>query len=142
MTTIVTPKQNAYLKKIDHEGGMSTREAAEAMDVTMATADKMLRKLKVKGLINSEQGLCKMGRQHTHTIVIPYEQMVADGLLIQCVTYGHKIPEEEIQHAATLRNEGLVGQRLIDQHHRLYPARPKSSVQNIIATAVQRGLCR
>ena len=136
MTIEVTPKQNEYL--IELEKGPKT---SHDFGATVATADKMLRKLRAAGLINSTQ-MQGRGNQLEHSLTKPYPELLKKGLIVSKKTTGHIISEEEILYIAILRNAGMTGRELRDQHSKVYPHRVGKKIGNIVDKARHEGLCR
>jgi len=102
---------------------------------------KILKKLRDAGLVQSEQ---KQGRGNVHIHALTalyYDSRIVVG--ITRTRTGTGVSEGEIFYAAILRNSKLVGQRLTDQYHKVYPDRsPNSILSTVVGKAKARGLCR
>jgi len=138
----VTKKQNEYLLKLA-TGPKTTNEIRMEIMVKMATAGKMINKLKDAGLVESTRRHDSRGNVLNHRLVTPYKEMVKNGLIITNKTTGTPIREEEILYAAILRNGGLTGRRLTDQFIKVFPRRAKKTIiKHIVTKARLGGLCR
>ena len=132
----VTPKQNEYLLELDN-GPKLSRE----FNNPTARAYKMLCKLRSAGLVEATISN-ERKNEYTYSLAIPYTEMVENGLKISNGVSKRKIPDEEILYAATLRNAGLIGQRLTSVFRMKYPDRSKHGIKNIINKARNKRWCR
>lgn len=130
----VTPKQNEYLKKLD-TGPKTTRD----FGASMASAAKMLIKLRNEGLVKATQAEQK--NKLIYTLTKPYSELVKEGLTVIEREDGRIIPPEEVLYAAILRNAGMTGRRLRDQYRKQY-SRTGGGISNIVSKARKEGLCR
>lgn len=137
----VTPKQNEYLLQLA-TGPKTTQDLMRSFMASMATASKMLKIIRDAGLIESPHAEGATGNVRIHSLISPYDQMIKAGLTV--TTHNGRIPisEDEILYAAILRNAGLIGQQLHEQHRKVYPDRSAAGIKNIVMTARRRGLCR
>ena len=139
--TRITPKQNEYLLELA-TGPKTTQDLMRSFMVSMATASKMLKIIRDAGLIESPHAEGIQGNVRVHSLITPYDEMVKNGLIV--TNYNRSIPilDEEILYAAILRNAGLTGQRLQEQHRKVYPNRAANGIKGIVLTARKRRLCR
>lgn len=142
---LITPRQNEYLLQLS-TGPKTTRDLVLDMMLSGHSVSKMLKKLRNAGLIRSSQLRGAPGNVHIHELTAPYAN-----LNIFITTGGHGsgssthavIPNKEVLYAAILRNAGLIGQRLTNQYHEVYPDRSASCVlKQVVQEAKRRGLCR
>lgn len=132
----VTKKQNEYLLQLK-DGPKTTNDLMRDIMVSMATAGKIIAKVRDKGLVVSSRVPGVRGKLFEHTLVRPYNEL---NIVIQNGTR-NQTPEAEILYAAILRNGGLVGQRLSDQFKKVFPHRVKlKSIKHIVDKARNRGL--
>jgi len=135
----VTSKQNEYLRHLE-SGPKTKKDLMGIMGVTTDTAGMMIKKLKDAGLVTSDR--IGTGNALEHKLIMPYFEMAQNGLVVRDNKTGTAIPEEEIYHAAILRNENLTGQRFINRYLKKFPNRPPKTIGNIVAMARRRRLCR
>lgn len=132
----VTKKQNEYLLQLA-DGPKTTNDLMRSIMVSMATAGKIIAKVRDKGLVKSSRVPGARGKVFEHTLVKPYKEL---NIIIQNGT-GNQITEAEVLYAAILRNGGLVGQRLSDQFKKVFPDRMKTrTIKHIVDKARKRGL--
>lgn len=134
----VTTKQNAYLKFLAG-GAKLAKDFRIEFNVTTASANKILCKLRNDGLVRSERAYGTQGNAYNYMLTAPYSEL---DIIIRDNATGAPITDAEVQYAAKLRNAGMTGQQLKDQHRKLYPHRSPRAIGNIVMTARTRGLCR
>ena len=134
----VTPTQDAYLQELA-AGPLTSRDFALSRTVSASSVAKTIRRLRDKGLVQSTRVGGVQGNIHLHELTMPYSEM---DIVVRPYCKPVSISDEEIQHAAKLRNSGLTGQELIETHQKTYPERPAKSVLNMVSTARERRLCR
>ena len=135
----VTKKQNEYLLQLK-DGPKTTNDLMRSFMISMATASKMLKIIRDAGLIESPHAEGVQGNVRVHSLITPYDEMVGNGMIVS--TTARSITDKEILYAAILRNAGLTGQRLHDQHQKVFPNRTAGGIKNIVITARKRRLCR
>ena len=111
----ITQRQNEYLLALE-DGPKVTRDFVLLFGVTNQSAGKMIHRLRSLGLVVSSEGHIPQ-----HQLVRSYPELVADGLVIGDRRLRCSIPYEEFEYVAQLRDEGLVGQRLIDRYLKQFP---------------------
>jgi DNA-binding MarR family transcriptional regulator len=134
---IVTKKQNEYLLQLA-TGPKTTNDLMRSIMVSMATAGKIIAKVRDKGLIVSSRIPGTRGKVFEHTLVKPYSKL---NIIIRNGTR-NQTTEEEILYAAILRNAGLIGQRLAEQFRKVFPNRKPAAIKNNVMKARERRLCR
>jgi len=135
----VTTTQNEYLKELA-DGPKTTRDIVLSRGVRMKSASKVFKKLRDAGLITSTRVKGTQGNINSHELTSPYEEL---NIVVRNNHRNGGVPvsEEEIQYAAALRKEGLIGQRLINKYHTRFPDRiPKTILNFVIPKARARGL--
>lgn len=139
---IITHQQNKYVEVL--EGGeKTTREVAECISVTMASAGKMLHRLVLKGIVISTRMQGVYGFRNVHSLVMSYNELINQGMVVKNYhNNGNNISREEILYAAILRNAGLTGRELYAQYQKLYQHRTASSISGILMKARRKKLCR
>ena len=141
----VTSRQNEYLKELA-TGPKLNNELILAMMVSQKGVSHMMRVLKGKGLVQSAHAPSTgRGSTQVHSLTKSYDAILADGLEIVRTTHRNDskpIKSEEIAYIAELRRSGLVGQRLVAAHQRLFPERNANGVRHVVKKAVKEGLCR
>lgn len=136
--TVVTEKQNEYLLHLA-KGPMTTNDLMLKILVSMATAAKIIKKIRDQGLIESSKVPGTRGKVHLHTLVKPYSEL---NIVIHNGN-GDPLLNEELFYAAILRNAGMTGQQLTDQYTKVFPDRTKKTIiKNIIIKARRAKLCR
>ena len=135
----ITHKQNEYLLELA-TGPKTTNDLMRSFMVSMATASKMLKIIRDAGLIESPHAEGVQGNVRIHSLITPYDEMVENGLIVS--TTARSITDKEILYVAILRNGGLTGQQLQEQHRKVYPNRAANGIKSIVATARKRKLCR
>ena len=136
----ITPKQNEYLLQLA-TGPKTTNDLMRSFMISMATASKMLKIIRDAGLIESPHVEGVQGNVCVHSLITPYDEMVENGMIVS-TTARSSITDKEILYAAILRNAGMTGQRLHDQHQKVFPNRTAGGIKNIVITARKRRLCR
>ena len=139
MSMKVTSKQNKYLLQLE-SGPKTKKDLMGTIGVTKDTAGMMIKKLKDAGLVTSERP--GTGNALEHSLLSPYFKLVQNGLVVRDNKIGIAISEEEIHYAAILRNENLIGQRLINKYLEKFPNRSPKTIGNIVDQARAKGLCR
>ena len=137
--TQVTSKQNEYLLELA-TGPKTTNDLMRSFMISMAAASKILKIIRDAGLIESPHAEGVQGNVRVHSLITPYDEMVENGMIVS--TTARSITDKEILYAAILRNAGLTGQRLHDQHQKVFPNRAANGIKGIVLTARKRKLCR
>lgn len=136
--TVVTKKQDEYLQHLA-TGPMTTNDLMREVMVSMATAAKIIKKLRDQELITSSKVPGAKGKVLLHTLVKPYSDL---NIVIHNGN-GDPLLNEEIIYVAILRNAGMTGQRLTDQFIKVFPHRTKKTIiKNILIKARSAKLCR
>ena len=129
-----TTRQYEYLKTLKG-GPKTTEEISKIVKVEVHTTWKMLNRLRDKKLVrrNGE------GKNTRYALCVDL-----DSLEITKYEYrngGRKITDEEKAFARELRENGLVGLRLVDKYHERYPDRSRAGIEHVIAVVRREG-CR
>lgn len=137
----VTPRQNEYLRELA-DGPKTTQDLVLSRMVSAKSVGKMIKILRDKGLVLSAAIPTHRGNPQRYRLVKSYPMLVLDGLTVVATTKHNTIPNIELYYAAGLRTGGLIGQRLIVAHQRLFPERNANGVRHVVEKAVKKGLCR
>jgi len=135
----VTKTQNEYLKELI-DGPKTTRDIVLSREISMKSASKVLKKLRDAGLITSTRVKGTPGNVNIHELTASYADL---NIIVKNNHRNGGVPvsEEELQYAAILRKEGLIGQRLIDKYHTRFPDRlPLTILNYVVPKARAQGL--
>lgn len=139
MTIEVTQRQNEYLKELA-AGPKTTQDLVFELMISAKPISKMIKMLRDKGLVQSKPLPKRNGHPLLHSLTNSYDELVRDGLTV--VSKNNAIPDAELQYAAELRDEGLVGQRLTGKYRKRFPERSHNSALYVVDKAIAEGLCR
>jgi len=137
----ITHTQNEYLLQLEKNGTMTTRDLMLDRMVTMDSAGKIIKKLKEAGLVESTRQYGGQGNILIHRLKQPYSKLIVD-VRVSKKLPAVPVPAEEILYVAILRNAGMVGQELSNQHLKVFPGRARLGISNIVEKARKEGLCR
>lgn len=137
--TQVTSKQNEYLLYLK-DGPKTSRDFILEFMVSAPNINKRLGKLQNAGLVQSTRAPGTRGNVHNYELTAPYHDLSL--IVVNNNRTGNPILDEEILYAAILRNGLMTGQRLKNQYRKLFPDRTPGAINNIVATARKRRLCR
>jgi len=139
--TIVTQRQNEYLKELDTRA-KSTQDLMLSLMILRPSVSKVIKKLRDAGLVKSNRVPGVQGNVYKHELAARYEDL---NIVVVNQPGGPQttITDAEICYAGELRRAGWTGQALVQQYQKRYPYRNKSSIMNNIVTkAKKKGLCR
>ena len=139
--THLTLRQNEYLRELAR-GPKTTTDLMRIFEVSQSSAGRMTKLLREKGMVEARRLPGVRGNILLYSLTAPYNELVPNGFAIPDAHPTPPITDAEIMYAADLRNEGLLGQRLIEKYHQQFPERPSSSVQLTVIKARERHLCR
>ena len=136
----VTPRQNEYLKELA-DGSKTTQDLVFAFEVSAKSISRMICILRDKGLVESRLAPATgRGGTRIYSLTRSYAELVGEGLKVVARTPHRRISEAELQYATELREAGMVGQRLVEAHHKRFPERKAAGVRHIIEIVRKRGV--
>ena len=139
--TIVTQRQNEYLKELD-TGAKSTWDLMLSLMISRPSVSKIIKKLRDAGLVKSNRVPGVQGNVYEHELAARYEDL---NIVVVNQPGGPQttITDAEICYAGELRRAGWTGQALVQQYQKRYQYRNKSSIMNrVVIKARKKGLCR
>lgn len=131
----VTKRQYEYLKAIEGTA-KATIEIATLVGTPRRTTRKMVNLLIDKGLVQRNGS----SKSTTYTLKSNVDLTTLE-IGRTHINGGQAITDDEKEFAVKLRKNGLVGQQLIDEYHKLYPSRSPAGIANVISV-IRRGGCR
>lgn len=135
----VTRGQYQYVTALK-DGACTTRDLALSFCVSIGYVSRVIQSLRDSGVIKSYRKKGAHGNVQQHELIVEYSSVQPRGNLYR--NSREPIPDEEVEYAAELRKEGLVGQRLTSKYRERYPERThKSILNNIVPKAIKRGMC-
>ena len=132
----VTPRQNEYLNELA-KGQRTARELMSIFGVTAPSVRKIMRRLIELDLAKSYGRIA-----HVYELATSYDTLELKVVRARPGRKDNLITEDEIQHAAYLRNEGMTGYELVVEFQKTYPSRTNNSLKGLVRLAKVRGLCR
>ena len=132
----ISSRQNEVLQALS-DGDTSSDNIADKLGLPRRAVTRTLRKLRDYGLVRKQ----RLGRNdYVYSLVAPYQDLqffVSDGHT------WHPVSDDEARYYAILRNSGLTGHRLADQHIKVFSHRTYTGViSHVRRAAVKRGWCR